>query len=253
LPVVSAVWSAGGQLSKQYPARYLFTFLRHHGMLSVGGAPTWRTVVGGSRSYVDRIAKDLAAVHVGTPVRAIRRDLAGVEVRDDADRAHRFDRVAIATHPDQALRLLADPAPAEREVLGAFRYSRNEALLHTDDSVLPRAAGARASWNYLKPSCRTDDSPVLVSYHMNRLMRLDAPVDYLVSLNAGERVSEKDTLARMTYEHPIYTPESLAAQRRLPELNDDRTAYAGAYHGWGFHEDGCASGVRAAAALGVCW
>jgi predicted NAD/FAD-binding protein len=88
---------------------------------------------------------------------------------------------------------------------------------------------------------------------MNRLMRLDEPVDYLVSLNAGERVSEKDTLARMTYEHPIYTPESLAAQRRLPELNDDRTAYAGAYHGWGFHEDGCASGVRAAAALGVCW
>ncbi|GAB2993550.1 amine oxidase [Amycolatopsis acidiphila] len=253
IPLVSAVWSAGGQLSKRYPAAYLFAFLRHHGMLSVGGTPAWRTVTGGSKSYVDRIAKNLTAVRAGTPVRSMTRDPGGVEIRDEADDVHRFERVVVATHPDQALRLLADPTPAEREVLGAFQYSRNETLLHTDASVLPKARGAQAAWNYLKPSCHTEDAPVLVTYHLNRLMRLTEPVDYLVSLNSGDRVAEQDVLTHMVYEHPIYTPESVAAQRRLPGLNDARTAYAGAYHGWGFHEDGCASGVRAAASLGVRW
>jgi predicted NAD/FAD-binding protein len=138
-------------------------------------------------------------------------------------------------------------------VLGAFRYSRNEAVLHTDAGVLPRAPGAHASWNYRKPRCRTDSGAVLVSYHLNRLMRLAEPVDYLVTLNPAGRVPESAVLARMNYEHPAYTPESLAAQRRLPELNTGTTAFAGAYHGWGFHEDGCAAGVRAAASFGVCW
>ncbi|HVV13899.1 MAG TPA: FAD-dependent oxidoreductase [Amycolatopsis sp.] len=250
IPLVSAVWSAGGQLSKQYPARYLFTFLRHHGMLSVSGSPSWRTVVGGSRSYVDRVAKNLVAVHTATPVRAMVRHADGTTVHDEAGEGHEFDEVVIATHADQALRLLGDPTPAEREVLGAFQYSRNKTVLHTDESVLPKASGARASWNYLKPACRTSEGPVLVTYDMNRLMRLDEPVGYLVSLN---KPAGTEPIAEMVYEHPVYTPEALAAQRRLPELNDHRTAYAGAYHGWGFHEDGCASGVRAAAALGVRW
>ncbi|WP_431875897.1 NAD(P)/FAD-dependent oxidoreductase [Amycolatopsis sacchari] len=253
IPLVSCVWSAGGHLSKQYPARYLFAFLRHHGMLSIGGSPTWRTVAGGSKSYVDKIVKNLAVLRKGLPVRSVHRRAGGVEVRDESDAAHRFDRVVVATHADQALRLLAEPTAAEREVLSAFRYSCNETLLHTDATVLPRARGARASWNYLKTSCATDDRPVLVTYDMNRLMRLDEPVDYLVSLNSTEHVAERDVLARMVYEHPVYTPETLAAQRRLPELDDGRIAFAGAYHGWGFHEDGCASGVRAAAALGVDW
>ncbi|NYI91531.1 putative NAD/FAD-binding protein [Amycolatopsis endophytica] len=253
IPLVSAVWSAGGQLSKRYPARYLFAFLHHHGMLSVGGSPSWRTVTGGSRSYVERVAKNLAAVRDGTPVRSVHRDSGGVEIRDASGAVHHFDRAVVATHADQALDLLAAPTAAEREVLGAFRYSRNETLLHTDSSVLPRAGGARASWNYLKPRCATADAPVLVTYDMNRLMRLDEPVDYLVSLNSAGRVAEADVVARMVYEHPVYTPETLAAQRRLPELDDGRIAFAGAYHGWGFHEDGCASGVRAAASLGVPW
>nr|WP_243769846.1 FAD-dependent oxidoreductase [Amycolatopsis acidicola] len=250
IPLVSAVWSAGGQLSKRYPARYLFTFLRHHGMLSVSGSPTWRTVTGGSRSYVDRVAKNLTAVHTATPVRAVQRHADGVTVRDEAGDSHEFDEVVLATHADQALRLLADPTRAEREVLCEFRYSRNTTVLHTDESVLPKARAARASWNYLKPVCHTSESPVLVTYDMNRLMRLDEPVGYLVSLN---RPAVGKVLAEMVYEHPVYTPKALAAQRRLPELNTGRTAYAGAYHGWGFHEDGCASGVRAAAALGVRW
>ncbi|WHT21043.1 FAD-dependent oxidoreductase [Crossiella sp. CA-258035] len=253
LPVVSAVWSAGPELSRQYPARYLFEFLCNHGLLSVGGSHQWRTVTGGSRSYVERAAKNLAAVRTSTPVRAVHRSPDGVLVRDADDELHTFDRVVLATHADQALALLAEPTPAERAVLGAFRYSRNETWLHTDPGVLPRSALARAAWNLRKPSCSPDGGPVLVSYHMNRLMRLAEPLDYLVTLNATEAVPEHAVLAKMVYEHPVYTPESVAAQQRLPELNTGASAFAGAYHGWGFHEDGCAAGVRAALALGVRW
>jgi predicted NAD/FAD-binding protein len=253
LPIVSAVWSAGATVSMAYPARYLFTFLHHHGLLSIGDSPQWRTVVGGSRSYVERAAKGLSAVQVSTPVRAVARTATGIEIRDDADEVHRTDRVVIATHPDQALALLADPTAAERSALGAFRYSPNETWLHQDTSVLPRRPAARASWNYLKPACSSADAPVLVSYDMNRLQRLAEPDDYVVTLNGAGRVDPDRVIARMHYEHPIYTPESVAAQRRLPELNDGTVAYAGAYHGWGFHEDGCAAGVRAAASLGAGW
>jgi uncharacterized protein len=252
LPMVSAVWSAPEKVSREYPVRYLFEFLDHHGLLSVGGSPTWRTVIGGSREYVERAAKGLTAVHVGTPVRSVRRHADRVEVRDDADDVHTVDRVVLATHADEALRLLADPTHDEKRVLGAFSYSRNETWLHTDASLLPAAPSARASWNYLKPRCSGSER-VLVSYDMNRLMRLAEPTPYIVSLNATDRVDPASVLAKMTYEHPVYTPESVAAQRLLPRLASSRTGYAGAYHGWGFHEDGCASGVAAAEAFGVTW
>ncbi|MEV4319010.1 FAD-dependent oxidoreductase [Actinocrispum sp. NPDC049592] len=251
IPVVSAVWSAGPAVSGRYPARYLFSFLANHGMLSVTGSPQWRTVAGGSRTYVDRAVKALTAVHVSTPIRAVQRTSGGVTIHDDADQVHRADRVVIATHPDEALALLKDPSPRETEVLGAFRYSRNETWLHTDETVLPR--DAKASWNYRKTACRDENGPVLVSYDMNRLMNLTGPESYVVTLNAADRIREDRVIAKMVYEHPVYTPESVAAQQRLPELNTNTTAYAGAYHGWGFHEDGCAAGVRAAAALGVTW
>ena len=257
LPLVSAVWSAGRGTALQYPARYLFQFLEHHGMLSVTGSPQWRTVVGGSRSYVERAVKELSAVHVSTPVRSVRRHFDGVQVRDDSDTVHAVDRVVIATHPDQALRLLADPTPAEAAVLGAIPYSRNETVLHTDASILPRVGAAVASWNYLLEDCgagaRRPAGGAIVTYHMNRLQRLDEPTPFLVTLNAVERIRPETVVDRMVYEHPIYTPQSLAAQRSLPALTASRTAYAGAYHGWGFHEDGCASGVAAAQAFGVTW
>jgi len=253
LPLVSAVWSTGPQVSAQQPARNLFQFLDNHGMLTVGGSPSWRTVVGGSHSYVDRITERLSSVRVSTPVRAVARGVGAVEVRDHADTVHVVDRVVIATHPDAALGMLADPSLMQKEVLGAFAYSRNEAWLHTDAAILPRRAGARASWNYLKETCSGSGGRPLVSYDLNRLMRLDEPLDYVVTLNGAGRVSESTVIAKMTYEHPVFTPESLAAQRRLPEINEERLAFAGAYHGWGFHEDGCAAGVRAAAALGVPW
>ncbi|HEY0812769.1 MAG TPA: FAD-dependent oxidoreductase [Pseudonocardia sp.] len=253
LPVVSAVWSAGETVSLAYPARYLFAFLSHHGMLAVGGSPQWRTVVGGSRTYVEAAVKNLTAVAVSTPVRALTRTDAGVEVRDDAGATYYADVAVVATHPDQALALLGAPTRTEQAVLGAFRYSRNVTQLHHDTSVLPRQPRARASWNYLKSGCASTGDPVLVSYDMNRLQRLAEPDDYVVTLNGTDRVDQSQVIATMAYEHPIYTPESVAAGRRLPELNDGTLAFAGAYHGWGFHEDGCAAGVRAAASLGVGW
>jgi len=253
MPLVSAVWSAGPRVSAQYPARYLFEFLYNHGMLSVGGSPTWKTVVGGSHSYVQRVADQLATVRVRTPVRAVVRTGDLVEVRDHADRPHLMDAVVIATHADQALALLADATVEEKEVLGAFEYSRNDAWLHTDASILPRHSRARASWNYLKHSCSHESGPPLLSYHTNRLMRLTEPTDYLVTLNGSATINQNTVIEKMVYEHPIYTATSLAAQRRLPDLSTDQIAFAGAYHGWGFHEDGCLSGVRAATRLGAGW
>ncbi|MBV9098846.1 MAG: FAD-dependent oxidoreductase, partial [Frankiaceae bacterium] len=253
VPVVSAVWSAAPGVALRYPARYLFTFLANHGMLTVFGSPPWRSVVGGSRTYVERAVKHLTAVHVATPVRSVTRGDGAVRVRDDADQVHAFDRVVIATHADTALALLADPTDAERRALGAFPYSSNDAVLHTDPRLLPTAPRARASWNYLLPACDADTDRVLVSYDMNRLQSLPTATPHVVTLNATERIAPDLVVARVRYEHPIYTPESVAAQRLLPDLNDGRTAFAGAYHGWGFHEDGCRSGAAAAASLGVAW
>ncbi|AXI70695.1 NAD(P)/FAD-dependent oxidoreductase [Streptomyces bacillaris] len=252
-PMVSAVWSCDPVTALRYPARYLFRFLAHHGMLTVGGSPVWRTVTGGSRAYVERVVKQLTAVHTATPVRAVARHADGVELTTEDGTTTPYDSVVIATHPDQALRLLADPTDAERAALGAFTYSRNPTLLHTDTALLPRSRGARASWNYLMPSCAADADHVTVSYDMNRLQRLDAPERFVVTLNGSDRVDPASVRARMVYEHPVYTPESVAAQARLPALSGPVTAFAGAYHGWGFHEDGCRSGAEAAAALGVTW
>ena len=259
VPVVSAVWSSAPETALLYPARYLFAFLANHGMLSVRGSHQWYTVTGGSRTYVDAAAKNLASVRVGTPVRSVtrRRDRAGagasVEIHLDDDSVETFDRVVIATHPDTALRILADPTDDERAALGAFTYSQNETVFHRDEAVLPRSTHARASWNYLLPDCRAGSDRVLVSYDMNRLQALPTAEPHIVTLNASDRIAAGRVLDRMHYEHPIYTPESVAAQKRLPALNDGLTAFAGAYHGWGFHEDGCRAGVAAAESLGAGW
>jgi predicted NAD/FAD-binding protein len=253
IPLVAAVWSCPPAEALNYPARYLFEFLGHHGMLRAGRLPAWRTVVGGSRCYVDQIAKQLTSVRSGVPVRAIRRADGGVAIHDDAGDTTRFAGAVVATHPDQALRLLDVPTAAEREVLGAFRYTASQVALHTDDALLPRAKAARASWNYLVPGCSATAGNVQVSYYLNRLQGLAEPADYLVTLNALDRVRPDRVLDRMTYSHPVYDQRSVAAQAQLPSLNTPVLAYAGAYHGWGFHEDGCRSGIQAASALGVSW
>jgi len=252
-PLISAVWSCAPDLAGRYPARYLFQFLDHHGMLSVTGSPQWRTVVGGSTSYVQLAAKQLTAVLTATPVRSVSRLESGVGITDDCDGYAEFDAVVIATHPHQALALLAEPTEAEHRILGAINYSCNPTTLHTDTSALPASPRAQSSWNYYLPDCQAPASAVHVTYDMNRLQRLDSDTRYLVTLNSDGAVAEDAVLARMLYEHPIFTPESVAAQAGLPALNDDRVAFAGAYHGWGFHEDGCRSGVAAAQSLGVNW
>jgi len=252
-PLISAVWSCAPSVAGRYPARYLFSFLDNHGMLSVTGSPQWRTVTGGSARYVELAAKQLTAVLTSTPVRSVRRLASGVEIRDDADNVERFDAVVLATHPNQALAMLAEPTATEQSVLSAISYTVNPTLLHTDHSVLPRASKAHASWNYRLPSCDAGAETVHVSYDMNRLQRLDSSTHYLVTLNGDNDVAPDRVIDRMVYEHPIFTPDSVSAQERLSELNDGRLAYAGAYHGWGFHEDGCRSGVEAAASLGVPW
>jgi predicted NAD/FAD-binding protein len=253
VPVVSCVWSCAPSTALRYPARYLFQFLEHHGMLAVSGSPTWRTVVGGSRSYVDRAAKELSGVRVNTPVVGITRDADGVLVRTaDGDRA-RHDAVVIATHADEALALLENPTADQARVLIAFGYSVNHTVLHTDETVLPTNRGVRASWNYRLDACETTAEKVQVSYDMNRLQSLHEPAQYVVTLNADGRIATDRVIAAMDYTHPIYTTESLAAQLELDQISDGVLTFAGAYHGWGFHEDGCASGVRAAARLGVAW
>ena len=253
VPVVSCVWSAGRETTLAYPARYLFRFLDHHGLLRVAGSPQWYTVVGGSRTYVGRLAgllKDVRAAHAVTDVT---RHEDGVQIRDVTGQVAQVDRVVIATHADQALGLLTDPSDAEVTTLKQFGYSHNVTVVHTDSSVLPDAAQARACWNYRMTSCHRPGQPAVVTYWMNRLQGHRAAQDFLVTLNDRERLDPESIVATMDYEHPIYTPEAVRAQSQLGGLATDRTVYAGAYHGWGFHEDGCRSGVEAARHFGVAW
>lgn len=263
-PLVGAVWSTDPAEALDYPARYLFRFLDHHGMLGVFGSPTWRTVTGGSRTYVERVAATLPDVRTSTKVTAVEETADGVAVTDGNGRTEHYDAVVVATHPHQALALLAQPTPVQREVLGALTYTPNTAQLHTDTSVLPRHANARASWNYLARPAATPDElaerggPVTITYDLTRLMRVPelpgAPdLRFLVTLGGLDLVDQSQVIATMEYEHPLYNRTSVAAQARLGECETDRLVLAGAYHGWGFHEDGARSGVEAAGRLGLRW
>ena len=250
-PLVAAVWSTDPDLALDYPARYLFTFLQHHGMLAVFGSPQWRTVTGGSHEYVARVAARLPDVRLGTKVTSVLETADGVEVTDGNGEVTSYDAVVVATHPAQALAMLADPTPVQREVLSALPYSRNVALLHTDTALLPEAGNAWASWNFRRPVEARGE--VVVTYDLTRLQRLDTDTHYLVTLGGEHLVDPAAVIDRMEYEHPLYTPSSVAAQRRLPGIGTDRVAFAGAYHGWGFHEDGARSGLAAAERLGLRW
>ncbi|PUA81351.1 FAD-dependent oxidoreductase [Nocardioides currus] len=250
-PLVAAVWSCDPETSLDYPARYLFTFLEHHGMLGVFGSPQWRTVTGGSGTYVAAVAAELQSVRTGTKVTSVRELSDRVEVTDGNGEVHAFDAVVVATHPSHALTMLESPTTEQAEVLGALPYSANTALLHTDTSLLPHATNARSSWNFQRPA--TPTGQVTVTYDLTRLQRLPTDTHYLVTLGGEDLVDPASVIDRMEYEHPLYTPASVAAQRRLPSIDTDRVAFAGAYHGWGFHEDGARSGLAAATRLGLTW
>jgi predicted NAD/FAD-binding protein/DUF1365 family protein len=254
-PLVAAVWSCDPEVSLDYPARYLLTFLQHHGMLSVTGSPQWRTVTGGSREYVSRVAATLAErgaeFRTGTKVTSVLETGSGVEITDGNGAVTTYDAVVIAAHPGQALAMLAEPTTAQREVLSAMPYSPNVALLHTDTSLLPENQRTWASWNHRRLA--DSQEAVLVTYDLTRLQRLDTSTRYLVTLGGEHLVDPATVIDRMEYEHPLYNPESVAAQQRLGEIDTERVAFAGAYHGWGFHEDGARSGLAAAERLGLEW
>ena len=250
-PLVAAVWSCDPGVAGRYPARYLFEFLSHHGMLSVSGSPTWRTVTGGSQAYVTAVAAQIDEVLVSTAVTAVLAREDRVSIVDDHGVERDFDQVIIATHPHQALAMLKEPTAAQRETLGSISYSPNVALLHTDTSLMPRSPAAWSSWNFRR--VRQDAAPVTVTYDLTRLQRLPTRRHYLVTLGGEDLVDPGTVIARREYEHPLYTPESVAAQSRLADIGTDRIAFAGAYHGWGFHEDGARSGLNAAARLGHHW
>jgi uncharacterized protein len=211
----------------------------------------WRTVAGGSRRYVESLlVRFPGRLHAGLGARAVRRDPDGVELTTSDGAAHRFDAIVLATHADQALALLTDPSADELQALGAFHYTQNEVVLHTDERLLPRTQAARASWNYdageaAKPT---------MTYYLNRLQRLDADKHYCVTLNRSDAIDPHQVILRTVTDHPLFTPETLTGQQALAAVSGlRRTAYAGAHLGNGFHEDGLASGVKAAMALGVAW
>ncbi|HZV74005.1 MAG TPA: FAD-dependent oxidoreductase [Conexibacter sp.] len=250
VPQAAAVWSADPRQLWSFPARFLVEFFDNHGMLGLRDRPRWRTIMGGSRRYVEAIAGPLGArLRLATPIRAIARHADHVELAPVRGEPERFDHVVIATHGDQALRMLADPSEREHELLGAFPYQSNDVTLHTDRGLLPRRRRAWASWNY--HLLEREIGRPTVTYHMNRLQSLDADRELLVTLNRDADVRSEHVLGRFRYDHPVFTAAGVAAQRRRHELDAvARTSYCGAYWGWGFHEDGVVSALRACEALG---
>ena len=245
IPVVSCVWSSGDGDSLQYPAKHLFEFLNHHGMLELGNSPIWKTIIGGSNTYVEAILKLIPNVK-SEKVTSVKRFNDYVEVNGT-----RFDRAIIATHANSALELLTDASEAERENLANISYSKNRTVLHKDASFLPATTKARASWNYKMSDCRKQSNQVLVSYWMNLLMNLKSENDYVVTLNGA--IPEANVIATMHYEHPVFTVKALKSAAYLRNAGGPRLAFAGAHLGWGFHEDGARSGVEAARKFGAKW
>jgi len=240
VPMGAAIWSNDPQRMLGFPARFFVHFLANHGMLSIDDRPQWRVIRGGSARYVEKLTAPFRdRIRLGTPVRSVRR-IPGAVLAD----GERFDYAFIACHADQALALLADPSPLECEVLGAIRYQENEAVLHTDTALLPHRRHAWAAWNYhVLPQ---HHGPVALTYNMNILQSLESRETYCVTLNRTHDIAPRSILKRITYYHPLFTPEAVAAQQRHAELNGtQRTYYCGAYWGFGFHEDGVVSALSA--------
>ena len=260
LPLASAVWSTDLRRMREFPARYLLRFFDNHGFLDVRNRPKWRVISGGSRQYVERmIAPFRDRIRLRTAVRSIRRNPhgreggdggEGIEIQPAAGRAECFDRVILATHSDQSLRMLADPSDAERNILGAIGYQENDAVLHTDTALLPRRQRAWASWNYHLSAREREHTAV--TYNMNMLQTLSAKETYCVTLNRTAEIAPGRVIRRIGYHHPQYTPAAVAAQRRHGEISGVRfTHYCGAYWGYGFHEDGVNSALKVCESFGA--
>jgi uncharacterized protein len=255
VPQVSAVWSADPRQISSFPVRFLAEFFSNHGMLGFRDRPRWATVAGGSARYVEALTRPFRErIRLDSPVHSITRAENHVEItaagpggRD----TERFDQVVIATHSDQALALLRDPSERECEVLGAIPYQPNEAVLHTDSTLLPRRRFARAAWNF--HLLREPKGLSTVTYYMNHLQRLRADRDFCITLNRTEAIDPAKIIRKISYSHPVFTPAGVAAQSEHSSISGmaNRTHYCGAYWGWGFHEDGVLSALRACEPFGV--
>lgn len=251
LPMSAAIWSCPTASMLGYPAATFLRFCYNHGLLQVNGRPKWRTVAGGGREYVRRLASDLQDVRLATPVLGVRRYEDGVTVRTGSG-LERFDAVVLASHSDQALALLEDADPDEQAILSAVGYQPNDAWLHTDHSLLPRRRDAWSSWNYLTDEARLDGRPVTVSYLINMLQPLPCRSPVVVTLNPTREPRPESVLRRFEYSHPVFDVAAIKAQHRLPLIQGRRsTWFCGAWTGFGFHEDGLKSGMAVANAMGV--
>jgi predicted NAD/FAD-binding protein len=246
VPMAAAIWSAEPVAIRDMPIEFLLRFFDNHGLLQLKDRPVWRVIEGGSRAYVDKLVDGHRdRIRLNSPVRAVRRHYSCVEVRTDDQGVEHYDAVVFACHSDQALRILEDPTQAEQEILAAIRYQDNEAVLHTDATVLPRRRRAWAAWNYHVPVDQRRQ--VAVTYNMNLLQGLDTKKQYCVTLNNDRQIDPASIIRRIQYQHPVYSREAVAAQARQHELNVDRTFYCGAYWRNGFHEDGVVSALNAVA------
>jgi predicted NAD/FAD-binding protein len=246
VPMAAAIWSAEPVAIRDMPIEFLLRFFDNHGLLQLKDRPVWRVIEGGSRAYVDKLVDGHRdRIRLNSPVRAVRRHYSCVEVRTDDQGVEHYDAVVFACHSDQALRILEDPTQAEQEILAAIRYQDNEAVLHTDATVLPRRRRAWAAWNYHVPVDQRRQ--VAVTYNMNLLQGLDTKKQYCVTLNNDRQIDPASIIHRIQYQHPVYSREAVAAQARQHELNVDRTFYCGAYWRNGFHEDGVVSALNAVA------
>lgn len=249
VPMGMAIWSATEQAMLDFPARFFVEFFDRHGFLNVDDRPVWRTVKGGSREYVRRLTAPFQShIRLSTPVVSVRRDADGVVLRTARGDTARFDYVFFACHSDQALAMLDSPTAAEREILGALPYQPNDAVLHTDTRMLPQAPLARAAWNYhALDRARGGRSDLLaVTYDMNTLQNITAPVVFMVTLNRSDEIDPAAVLGRYSYSHPVYTPAGVRAQARRTEISGaNRSFYCGAYWRYGFHEDGVVSALWA--------
>ncbi len=251
VPFGASIWSADPETFTRFPARTYARFMHNHGLLSFNDRPQWRTVTGGARRYVQALVAPFTdRIRLAAPVLEIATSApGGVPAVDVVTRAgtERFDRAVVATHSDQALRMLRDPSPAERSVLGALKYQPNVATLHTDARMLPTTPRARASWNYtVDPSGHGST----VTYWMNRLQSIESSRPLLVTLNRRDAIADREVLADLEYDHPVFDLDAIAAQRRRDEIQGRHGVYfAGAYWGYGFHEDGLQSGLEVAAAI----
>jgi predicted NAD/FAD-binding protein len=251
VPQASAVWSADPNQMWSFPARFMVEFFDNHGMLGFRDRPRWRTVTGGSVRYVEALLRGFEGrIWLDTPVTGITRADGHVLVTPRGSEPRRFDEVVLATHSDQSLRILHDATDRERQLLQAIPYQANEAVLHTDTSILPRRRRAWASWNYhLSPA---PDDRTTVTYHMNRLQALTADRQFCVTLNRTGEIDPGKVIKSIGYAHPVFTAEGTRAQRCVGEISGhNRTHFAGAYWGWGFHEDGVVSAQRVAARFGA--